>query len=218
MIISLFEIPESIIPSADPSVPMTLLQFFLAVFTTAIVPAVCEEFLFRSTILENLLPYGKNFAIFTSALLFGLMHQTFYQIFYTTMAGLILGWAYSKTRSYLCVFLIHFCNNFISVFQEFVLSNLNEELGTLVYLLIESTVILLGAFSIIIICIKEKRKKDIYTDGSFGMLLEASDNYKEKQLSFDAAKAFFISPTVLIYTILTIATVVMQILLSFIIK
>ena len=58
----------------------------------------------------------------------------------------------------------------------------------------------------------------IYTDGSFGMLLEASDNYKEKQLSFDAAKAFFISPTLLIYTILTISTVVIQMLLAFIMR
>lgn len=215
MIISFFEIPESVLPSTDSTVPMTLLQFFLAVFTTAIVPAVCEEFLFRSTILENLIPYGKGFAIFTSALLFGLMHQNFFQIFYTTMAGLILGWAYYKTRSYLCVFLIHFCNNFISVIQEFVLSNLSEELGTLVYLLIESLILTLGIISIIIIGIKEKKKKDIYTEGSFGVLLEPSDDYKEKKISFDAPKAFFRSPTVLIYTILTIATIALQVLLIF---
>ena len=121
---SFFSLPETLYPSSSTET-MTFVQLLLAVFTTAIVPAICEEFLFRSTILENLLPYGKGFAIITSALLFGLMHQTFYQFLYTTVAGIMLGWAYYKTRSYLCVFLIHFSNNFIGVLEEFFSSNLS---------------------------------------------------------------------------------------------
>ena len=216
IILSFFELPEYFLPSTAPSGPMTLLQFFLAVFTTAIVPAICEELLFRSTILENLLPYGKGFAIFTSALLFGLMHQNFFQIFYTTMAGLIIGWAYCKTRSYLCVFLIHFCNNFIGVLEELITSNLSQNLATLICGLMESIIFSLGILCAIIIAIKEKKKKDIYADGSFGRLFETSENYKEKKLSFDAAKTFFRSPTVLIFTILVIVTIAFQVLLMFI--
>ena len=212
MIITLIEIPESAVPSIDSSVPMTALQFFLAVFTTAIVPAVCEEFLFRSTVLEHLLPYGKGFAIFTSALLFGLMHQNFFQLFYTTMAGLILGWAYCKTRSYLCVFLIHFCNNFTSVLQELALSNLSEDAGTLVYFIIESAMLVLGILSVIAICIKEKKDKDIYADGSFGRVCETSFDYKEKQITLESARTFFRSPTVMIYTIMIVLSLVAQIL------
>ena len=129
------------------------------------------------------------------------------------MAGLIIGWVYYKTRSYLCVFLIHFSNNFIGVLQEFTVSNLSEDLATLICTLIESILFTLGIFSAIVIAISEKKKKDIYADGSFGKLLETSDNYKEKALSFDAAKTFFRSPTVLIFTILAIASIAAPILL-----
>ena len=115
ILFSLLGITEMIMPSQTAPEPMAFYQFLLAVFTTAIVPAICEEFLFRSTILSNLLPYGQGFAIITSAVLFGLMHQNIIQIFYTTMAGILLGYAYVKTKSYLCVFLIHFCNNFINI-------------------------------------------------------------------------------------------------------
>ena len=212
---SFFELPESIFPPSSPTEPMSLVQFLLAVFTTAIVPAVCEEFLFRSTILENLMPYGKGFAIFTSALLFGLMHQNLFQIFYTTMAGIILGWAYCKTRSYLFVLLIHFCNNLLGVTQDFFISNLSKNLSSIVCFTMETVVFAIGILCAIIIAINEKKKKDIYADGSFGKILESSDNYREKNISFDAAKAFFRSPTVIIYTILTLISIFSPLILAF---
>ena len=214
-VFSFINLPESIFPSSSPTGPMTLVQFLLAVFTTAIVPAICEEFLFRSTILENLLPYGKGFAIFTSALLFGLMHQNLFQIFYTTMAGIILGWAYCKTRSYLFVLLIHFCNNLLGVAQDFFVSNLSEAFSHSLCFLMETIVFAIGILCAVIIAINEKKKKDIYADGSFGKILETSDNYREKKISFDAPKAFFRSPTVIIYTILTLISIFSPLILAF---
>ena len=172
--------------------------------------------MFRKTILKALLPYGEGFAIITSAVLFGLMHQNIRQIFYATMAGVLLGYVYSRTRSYLCVFLIHFCNNFIGVLEELITSNLSQNLATLICVLMESIIFSLGILCAIIIVVREKKKKDIYADGSFGKLLDTSENYKEKKLSFDAAKTFFRSPTVLIFTILVIVTIAFQVLLMFI--
>lgn len=210
---SFFSLPETLYPSSSTET-MTFVQLLLAVFTTAIVPAICEEFLFRSTILENLLPYGKGFAIITSALLFGLMHQTFYQFLYTTVAGIMLGWAYYKTRSYLCVFLIHFSNNFLGVLEEFFSSNLSENLANFLCYSIEAIIFVLGILSVIIISINEKKKKDIYADGSFGKTLEASDDHKEKKISLYAPKAFFRSPTVIVYVILTLFSVLIPLILA----
>ena len=49
--------------------------FIISIVSTAIVPAICEEYLFRGAVLPNLLPFGKTTAIIGSAVLFGLMHQ-----------------------------------------------------------------------------------------------------------------------------------------------
>lgn len=65
----------------------------------ALVPAFCEEFLFRGLICARLMPYGKTAAIVGSAVLFGLMHGNLGQLFYTTVAGIMLGWCFVETRS-----------------------------------------------------------------------------------------------------------------------
>lgn len=53
---------------------------------------VAEELLFRGLILRTLLPYGKRFAILTSAFLFGLFHGNVVQSPYAFCVGLILGY------------------------------------------------------------------------------------------------------------------------------
>ncbi|MCR4682012.1 MAG: CPBP family intramembrane metalloprotease [Clostridiales bacterium] len=85
---------------------------------TALVPAVCEEFLYRGCILSNLLPYGRTTAIVGSALLFALMHGNFQQYLYTFCAGLVLGLAYTESGSIFPPLCIHLVNNFISVIEE----------------------------------------------------------------------------------------------------
>ena len=54
----------------------------LVVLCIVIVPAFCEEFLFRGVVLSNLMPYGKGTAIIVISVPFGLMHGNFYQFLY----------------------------------------------------------------------------------------------------------------------------------------
>jgi len=216
LIFSSIGITDIIISDPSTEEPMQFYQFLLGVFTMAVVPAVCEEFLFRSTILSNLLPYGQGFAIVTSSLLFGLMHQNIMQIFYTTMAGIILGYTYVKTRSYLCVFLIHFCNNFISVVQEFVTTNFDEIPAATIMIFIETVIFTLGILSAFLLTKKEKVQRDIYAGGAYGKLLEPSANFNERKISFDTTKKFFLSPTVLIFTILAVISMITPIIAYFI--
>lgn len=95
--------------------PVKVLMSFISI---AIVPAVCEEFLYRGCVLSNLLPYGKTTAIIGSALLFALMHGNFAQFFYTFVAGLVLGAVYVETGSIWISTFIHLFNNFYSVIQQ----------------------------------------------------------------------------------------------------
>lgn len=199
--------------SNPPSVPtdtVTPIDFLLLTFTTAIVPAFCEEILFRKTLLRALLPYGEGFAIISSALLFGLMHQNIFQIFYTTMAGIALGYVYAKTRSYLCVFLIHFANNFVSVLQTALSNNLEEPYKSICIVSLTAAVLVLGAISIIILVCRENKNKDVYATGSFRQLLRPSSDFVLKDTSRSPAKTLFLSPCVMIFTILSALTCVLQ--------
>lgn len=53
---------------------------------------VSEEILFRGYVLRTLEPFGKKFAIFGSALLFGLFHGNLLQAPYAFLVGLVLGY------------------------------------------------------------------------------------------------------------------------------
>ena len=192
--------------SNPPSVPtdtVTPIDFLLLTFTTAIVPAFCEEILFRKTLLRALLPYGEGFAIISSALLFGLMHQNAFQVFYATMAGIVIGYAYVKTNSFLCAFLIHFFNNLVSVIQQYMSSSLGEQTSLVAGSILTVALSTLGLVSLIILIFIEKNKKSVYETGSFGKIEAPSLLYTSKPVTINRAKVFFLSPTVLIFTIIS---------------
>jgi len=204
MLVSGFEFYDYMQSLLEPDKPMDAVDFLIAAFGTALVPAICEELLFRATVLRSLAPYGKTFAVISSAVLFGLMHQNPVQIFYATAAEILLGFAYVKTNSYLCVFLIHFINNLLSVFADLLLSNLEEQRAFEIYIPIQTLVVLIGFLSAILLIIINSKKKTPYDTGSYGTILEEAYGYNERKVSFAAAKKFFLSPTVLIFTILCI--------------
>ena len=106
-------IDYSLVLSSDPvNTPIKLLISFVSI---AIVPALCEEFLFRGCILSYLLPYGKMTALIASSALFALMHGNFAQFIYTFAAGIVLGAVYIESGSIWPSTFIHLFNNFYSV-------------------------------------------------------------------------------------------------------
>lgn len=114
--------------------PVKVLMAFISI---AIVPALCEEFLFRGCILSNLLPYGKTTAIIASAVLFSMMHGNVAQFFYTFIAGLVLGAVYVETGSiWPCTF-IHLFNNFYSVIQQVIYERAGEtaEINIIIFIM-----------------------------------------------------------------------------------
>ena len=131
-----------------------VLQFI----TIAIVPAFCEEFLFRGVILSNLMPYGKGLAIIVSSVFFGLMHGSFYQFLYTTAAGIILGTIYVVTDSIWASVLMHLINNSWSVLQSAVFERMSEPMANTVWLMIEGGIFLVGIVCIAYLVIKYSDK------------------------------------------------------------
>ena len=125
--------------------------------STAIVPAFCEEFLFRGVICNSLRPYGKTVAVIGSAVLFGLMHQNVGQLLYTTVAGLVLALIYVETRSIWAPILLHLFNNLSSVVYDIVSDRLDRVSANRLLALIDAIVIGLGLVSLLVLIIKAER-------------------------------------------------------------
>ena len=136
----------------------------LDIISTAIVPAVSEELLFRGLILAALLPYGKKTAIFGSAVMFAIMHQNFAQTIYTFGMGIVLATIVIETKSIWGAMLLHFLNNLFSVATSaisYVYPPTKAEFISNVMVLV---VLAVGALCLIILICKYKKSDKYLAD------------------------------------------------------
>ena len=80
----------------------------------AVIAPIFEEFWFRGIVMESLRTYRNGFAIFISAILFGLTHSNLEQFFYATALGIFLGYIAVSTRSIITTTIMHAMFNSIS--------------------------------------------------------------------------------------------------------
>lgn len=91
-------------------------NLMLGLVVMAIIPAVCEELLFRGIILGGLLNTAKNnkqriICVVISALIFALVHQSCLQLFYPFIMGLLFGFIYMYTHNLIYGMILHFASN-----------------------------------------------------------------------------------------------------------
>lgn len=118
---------------------------------SCLVAPIFEEFIYRGAVLRSLEKYGRGFAILISAILFGLMHGNFYQIFMAIGVGIILGYLATEYSIKLTI-LLHIINNVCVQ----VLSQITTNLGGKVENVIDITFTVISFVVIIIACIKKK--------------------------------------------------------------
>lgn len=175
--------------------------FVLAIFSTAIVPAICEEYFFRGAILGLLLPFGRTAAIIGSSVLFGFMHQNPLQLFYTVFMGVILGYIYVKTKSIWACVLLHFFNNLITVVEDFLPVFTGVEW---IVMLVDFLVLAAGAICLVALIFKKDKQPQPDTDGSFGRLYEVGVDVEEFKLDMTVKEKIrsFFAPTVIVYLVI----------------
>lgn len=105
--------------SSSQTVDTSLGAFFLQVALVAVLPAIGEEFLHRGFLMNGIRNIGTKKAILISGLLFGFLHFNINQFFYATVLGIIIAFVGSVSRSIVPCIIIHFTNNFISVYFSF---------------------------------------------------------------------------------------------------
>lgn len=173
-----------------------------------LVPAVCEEFLFRGAILTNLLPFGRSQAILISALLFGLMHQNFSQFFYAFCAGIVLGLVYERTGNLWSCMLLHFTNNFFSTFESEIANAFGSRFSPVAITVLEVLVFALGLISAIVLIFRFSPKKQTFRDGIFGKPVPADDSYSAYPVPAKRRIKLFFNAPMIIFLILAVVEAV----------
>ena len=180
--------------------PREAYQIVLAFISTAIVPAFVEEALFRGVVLRNLQPFGRTTAVFISALLFGIMHQNAAQLFYATVAGLVIGYIYAYTQSLWCCVLIHFCNNALSVFSSVFQEQLSYHRAVLADSLIYLVLGILGVLAALILLHKHRdTREDVLQNGCFERDAAPDAEYAPLALPMARRVRIFMTPPMVVF-------------------
>ena len=98
----------------------------LKVVVIVILAPLLEEYVCRKQIIDRTRQYGEKTAVFLSALVFGLLHQNFFQFFYAFGLGLIFGYIYLRTGRLRYSVILHVIINFLgSVVAPWILSQMD---------------------------------------------------------------------------------------------
>ena len=101
--------------------PQNVGEYFFAIFALALVPAFCEELIFRGIVFNGLRErFSTRWALIISALAFTIVHGNLQQLIYPFILGCLLGLIMARTGSLFASMVVHFVNNFIVVTMRFV--------------------------------------------------------------------------------------------------
>ena len=160
----------------------------------SIAAPIAEELLFRGVVLRSLRPFGKKFAIFGSAVLFGIFHGNLLQTPYAILIGLVLGYV-TVEYSIIWAILLHGFNNLVLAdLMTRLLSLLPEPLAAAIQF-----AVLLG-FAIAAVIVLTARRKEI--GGYLG----------SEQTDRRAVRCLFLNPGVMVLTVLMAINMLMMIL------
>ncbi|MBQ6701486.1 MAG: CPBP family intramembrane metalloprotease [Clostridia bacterium] len=154
--------------SSSPVFPDDVLGTVLVFISSAVIPAVVEEILFRRVILSRLIPYGKVFAVVMSSLLFAIMHANPSQLIYAFVGGLVMGFITLECSSVLPAMIIHFSNNTLSLIYLLLKKHIGDDAFSITVTACDIALSVIGVVSIAFIIYKkkfvteEKKPKDFF--------------------------------------------------------
>ena len=121
----------------------------LYAISLTIAPAVMEEILFRGVIMQSLRRFGDSFALWTSAILFGLCHGNLVQGPNAILLGLVIGYIVLRSGSLVAGITMHFINNALALGIDMIIKQLGQEQGIMLNGLTLLVYIILGVVGLI---------------------------------------------------------------------
>ncbi len=138
-------------------------QNVIMVIYFVFIAAITEELLCRGLVLKLFSPVSKKFAVVASAVLFGVMHGNFNQMFNGFLLGLVIGYIAVKSKSIWIPIICHMAANT----NAMVLSYLEYKIGEdfINTELIYAAVLVVVAIVSIVLLLKRNGKIDEENDG-----------------------------------------------------
>ena len=168
--------------------------FSMFLYASILAP-VWEELLFRGYILRTLRPYGKRFAILSSAVLFGLFHGNILQAPYAFAVGLVLGYVAAEYHIGWSV-AIHMFNNLV---LADLLTRLTRNLPDFAYNLVNLA--LFGGFFLVSLGILIQKRREIR-------------EYRQSEwIDRRCVKCLFLSGGVVVLTVLMVGNMISMLFL-----
>lgn len=122
-IVNLFELVNIHFGKTPATLPYqvnNIKSYFISIITFCIIPAFCEEFLFRGIIFNGLKEKGTYFAIFVSSIMFAIFHFSTSQLIYPLLFGILLSFIVYSTGNIFCSIIVHFINNFFTITIQYI--------------------------------------------------------------------------------------------------
>ncbi len=133
----------------------TVWHFLAYIVSTALLPAIFEEVLFRGILLNCFAGMKRLVAVLISSLLFSIYHQSFTQLIYQFIYGVALAYLALSAKSVIPCIVAHFINNFTVLLLAYL--NLSVDLFNPLILIIGANA--LAVFGTIIFFIQRKVEK-----------------------------------------------------------
>lgn len=111
----------------EPSVipyELTTGNYIISIISLVLLPAICEELLFRGLIFKGLKKHGKILSCTLTALLFGIYHMSIFQTVYPLVFGLILCVIMYNENNIIYCIVAHAVNNFLALTTQYLNTNL----------------------------------------------------------------------------------------------
>ena len=189
----------------DTSLPLPLSNagwLILNILILAVLPAICEELLYRGVIFNGLRKFGSVWAVLISALFFALAHGSAMQFFYQLILGVVLALIVLKSGSIFASSLVHFLNNAIVVIYNYIVLNTGGEAEVVFepwLVAVSFIAAVVGGLLIWLVFyfMKERKKED-----------EKTQNEIYKEVSAAGVKKFSSSRSILMFSTSLILAVV----------
>lgn len=114
LVLAFFNNISSAVPATIP-IPTTPYEFIIGLFIIGLSPGICEEVMFRGTMLSAYERLGYKKCILITSILFGIFHFNAFNFIGPTFLGIILGIIVYKTNSIFSSILGHFINNSVAL-------------------------------------------------------------------------------------------------------
>ena len=167
-----------------------------------LLPAICEEFVFRGILLYEYSQYGKFCAITFSSLAFAMLHFSLSGFLSYFFCGLVLGFSFYVTQNLLVNILLHLASNIFSIYVMPLVSQMILGAGNVFFMLF-----LIGAFFIFSLAMFFREASIVYWEYAVGdakMKISNHDTKKGRTNGIYAISEVFLSPVFLICALLFI--------------